>query len=319
MTDSLGLIWILLLFALGSWGLAQLLVPLLLRLQGPVCHPRVMRRRLGLLAQLPWLMPMLAATAMLLLAWAKQMDWVHDHCTGHLQHHPHFCLEHLPQLMLDYTHSLFVVMLVIAIAGPFVRLVMRFHAVAQRLLPIRQMSRGAGPLLRVDDERPLGFAAGIRRPKIFLSRGIARVLDKREQRILLAHEIAHIRHRDLLHSAALDVLLCLHLPWAARNLRQRWSEAMEAMADEQVAQRFERSEVAAVLLKLVRHAMQAPSAASATGSDVVQRIERLLMPAPALSKPIFEMLFLAGLFCFLVGAMTGHHALETLLGWALSL
>ena len=91
------------------------------------------------------------------------------------------------------------------------------------------------------------------------------------------------------------------------------------MADERVAQRFVRSDVAAVLLKLIRHSTQVPSPASATGSDVVRRIEHLLAPTPATSSSSFEQVFWAALLCLPVGIMTGHHGLETLLGWVMSL
>ena len=209
MTDALGLLWVALMFALAGWMLAQLLVPLLLQIQGQTRDPQKLRRHLGLLALLPWLLPASTTVGMLVLAWSKQMGWIHDHCNDHPQHHPHFCLEHLPELMLDHGHSLFAVALLLIMGVPFVRLFGHFRAVARRLAPIRQLSHGRGLLLWVDDERTLGFAAGIRRPRIFLSRGMDRLLDKREQRIVLAHEVAHIRHHDLLHSAVLAFLLCL--------------------------------------------------------------------------------------------------------------
>lgn len=299
---------------MSGWVIAQLLMPYALRFTGEQLHHRAMRRRLWRVALLPWLLPASLVVAAMLLAWAKQLGWIHDHCTEHLPHHPHFCLEHLPDFLPGYPQVFVLAIVFGLVLNRGISLAVGSFRQSRKVKALSGLSTGSGPVKRLDDERPLAFVGGLLQPRIFLSQGLAAQLDKRQQRIVLAHEIAHLRNADMLLNTVFEWLLLLHLPQQARTLRLRWRTGMELHADEQVAERFPRSEVASVLLSLAHQNTRAPTSASATGGNTVLRIQRLLNPVPLDASRFFERLFwivLAVIFGTAVGA---HHALETMLG-----
>lgn len=314
----LDLVWLLLLLFVLGGGIGALCAPFASRVLEWGAPARHARRRLWLVAALPLVLPAAAITGLVLLAAAKQLGWLPDHCPLHgSAGHPHFCFVHPPELALSHAHQLFALAVMAAAvllpAGPLVRARLQQHRV--RRLNRMAARKGALRILDVDDAQ--AFAAGLYRPRVFLSRGLLKRLSARERRIVLAHEVAHIRHRDLGGQLWFECLLRFHQPGCARTLRRHWRRNQEQAADDRAAARFGALEVAATLVKLARQpAAPASAGISALGDDPAARIERLLQPGAARAAGAgFELgygLAAAGVITIMVSA---HHSLETLLGY----
>lgn len=315
MTDWLGFLWMLMLLSAAGWLVAGVTTPLLLRVLPRPARATVTRRRLWLLALLPVLLPASVAAGVAVLGTAKAQGWLHDHCLYHAPHHPHFCFEHLPDLLLSYPHAFVAVLL----AGLLVYLAWgqfnQQRRQARHVAALRALASSRRRLKILENDQVAAFAAGLRQPGIFLSRGLLNRLDKREQRIVVAHEAAHIRHRDLWLNALYEALLLLHLPPVAGRLRQCWRQAMEEQADDRVAARFGPTAVAATLLDLTKLAAAPNGATAASGADTRARIERLLRQQEQTpSGWWFESAYWLALAAVGTFVIAEHHRIETMLG-----
>ena len=316
------LLWLFVLLWLLGWALALVLMPVaincLVRYPGSSqSHPR----RVLLVSALPLLIPSAATVAMAALASAKSWGWVHDHCRFHLPHHPHFCFEHLPDMLLGHGHGH--VAIGVGILSIFAWLVVRhfwqLHQQSTRLAVLTALSRGRGLLRVLADPRLTAFAAG-RHPHIYLSQGLLEQLTRHECRMVLAHEAAHIRHRDIWLSRWLDHLLLLQLKSCAGQLRRLWREAIEIRADAQVARRFGRLATAELLLRVTQSMQAAPVPTALGGGDVVARVYALLNGVSCKREaPLFEAVIAALLLVFMISLLASHHAVETILGVLITL
>lgn len=144
---------------------------------------------------------------------------------------------------------------------------------------------GNGPLVVLDDDMPDAFT--IPRPigRIFVTTGLLAALAIPEQRVVLAHEEAHLRfhHGWLRFTADIAAGFLPVLRPAATGVR----DSVERWADEYVARQVgDRTAVARAIAHaaLLRSAPPAGSAASvaarATDGDVTYRVRSLLEPAP---------------------------------------
>ncbi len=315
MKDWLGFLWMLMLLVAAGWLMAGMVTTGLLRLLSSATRAGINRRRLWLLALLPVLLPLSVAAAIALLGTGKSLGWLPDHCLYHAPHHPHFCFEHLPNLLLSYPHAFVAVLLLGLLLHLAGRQASHQWRQAREVATLRALASGQRRLKVLDHDRVTAFAAGLRRPGIFLSRGLLDRLNKRDQRIVVAHEAAHIRHRDLWLNALFEGLLRLHLPGTAARLRRRWRQALEERADDRVAARFGRTAVAATLLSLAKSTAPPRGATSAGGGDIRTRIERLLQPEPAPSGWWFEGAYWLALAAVGWLVIAGHHRIETLIGF----
>lgn len=310
-------LWLFALLWLSGWSAAQAIVPIatawLLRSSD---KGQLQPRHILLVCALPWLMPFAATLAMVSLAAAKRWGWVHDHCVFHAPHHPHFCFEHLPEMLLGHGHAVVAIATFMVLGALSVQHWRKLHRQSMQLAALTAFSRGRSMLLVLDDERVMAFAAGSKRPHIYVSQGLIGQLSHRERRMVLAHEAAHIRHRDLLFSRWLEHLLLLHFKPSANVLRRLWRDAIETRADERVATRFGRLETAELLLRLTKLTQPVPTPVAFGGGDIAARIHHLLYRAPTSrrERPFFETVVTAGLLALMAGLFISHHTLETLLG-----
>lgn len=76
----------------------------------------------------------------------------------------------------------------------------------------------------LDVDRPLAFVTGVRRPMLFISRWILDSFSQEEIRVLVAHELAHLRHLDNLLSW-LDAILLRAFAFLP-PLRLAWKESL---------------------------------------------------------------------------------------------
>ena len=311
MSGLLNLIWLLLAISLLAWALGNV-VAIALGALPPARSIRSERRRLWLLAALPGVFPLVSALSLVALSLAKALNWINDHCQDHLQHHPHFCLEHLPDLALSLSQSSPVIVIasgLLVLMATRIGAQFRQHrrsALLQRLVP------AASRLNHFQDSRPLAFAMGVRRPTIFLSSGMKQWLTKHQQRLVVAHEAAHIRNHDVIKNIAFEVLLSLHLQ--RRGLRRRWRLSAEVLADQQVARRFDALELAEVLVSLERAKLSSLYAMAITGGDTQTRIQELLVLEGAPAHPWLEWMIYPAVLALPALAAFHHHAVESLIG-----
>jgi len=134
----------------------------------------------------------------------------------------------------------------------------------------------------VKDVEAYAFAAGLARPRIWLSSGLLALLDEAELAAVLRHERHHLDRRDPLRVLLARSLAhgLFFLPVAAA-LRDLYLEAKEREADAASGANYE---LAAALLKLVQagsHLPPAASLAAAASASTAGRIHRLLGREPA--------------------------------------
>lgn len=316
MVPWLSLVWLLFLLALMVWAasvsLASVLTGYALTASS---SPSTRARRALLIAAMPWVAPLTAVGSVCLLAAAKPLGWIADHCIYHGPGHPHLCFEHLPALGLNQLHALGAGLALLCAALVLARFLKRERRMTAHVNALHALSNGGDRVRVLEDDRAIAFAAGLATPFVLVSQGLLRRLAPRECRIVLAHEVAHIRNGDLKSNLVFEILLLLHPFWTARTLRTVWRQALEERADDRVATRFGAEDVAAVLLKVLR--LATPDASlrfSAVGADPARRVARLLSPDELPSRWGFEIGYGASLLAGAVVVAGAHHALETLLG-----
>lgn len=304
----------LLVCAITSCVLASL-VPKLAR-RGPSVERR--------LAALAALLPLVLAGAVVLILALQSMVGI-DHCDTH-GHHAHLCLQH-GMLWAERPWAIAVVAAGLAIVAA--RGIALFASnVRGRVLVARlraQLPDGARVQL-VPSERVFCFVAGLRRPTIYVSTAARETLAPDEWEAMLAHELSHVTHRDLLHRLVLEVLLLFSAPLAGIVIRERWDAATERLRDADAAERTSSEAVASALVRMARaqalpRRLGAVAAFTATGAQLLAtRVESLLEGAPLgegnarqLARVVVGST-VATIALALVFAEPLHHALETLLG-----
>jgi len=105
------------------------------------------------------------------------------------------------------------------------------------------------PVLRISRAVPAMIAAGIVRPRVFLSGNAESVLSATELRAALNHEVAHLQRCDNLRKLLLRFVAFPGM----RDLEAAWLEATEMAADDAaVSSAGEALDLAAALIKLSR-------------------------------------------------------------------
>jgi Zn-dependent protease with chaperone function len=319
MTNAwLSMTWLLVAVMTVAWLVATAVAAALVRrAELPGLDPQARKLRLLLVALLPWTVPLIAVSAVLAPAIAKPLNLIAHHCVAHGPGHPHICLEHPPIVALSEWHWLVVAIAFLWMLWSLGTHVLRKRRAGSQLRSLLAFAGGSGPVRTLDTPHVVALAADPGLPVILLSSELRRRLRPRQRRIVLAHEVAHLRHGDLLFSRLIDALLVLHIKPVARRLRAAWRQAMEEHADDAVAARFGREDVAQALIQVARMpALDARSALRATGGNTVQRIERLLdAPAEMRGPAVFAAGYAGAMLGSWLVLVWAHHAIETLLGW----
>jgi beta-lactamase regulating signal transducer with metallopeptidase domain len=151
--------------------------------------------------------------------------------------------------------------------------------VARKIGAGRDDSTDSIPVLRVSGGAPPLTAAGILRPRVWLSRAAEFVLTERELQSALRHEVVHVRRRDNLRKL---ILRLVAFPGMA-ELESAWREATEMAADDAaVSSASEALDLAAAVIKLSRLApLEAPAElttalVNSPAESVNARVERLI-------------------------------------------
>lgn len=317
MSGLLAFVIILFITAAIAWAVGAILAAVCTSLLGVLkSTPSATLRRCMMIGLLPTAMPAVLVLSVGILAAAKPLGLIADHCLYHGPGHPHLCLSHLPAISPGTVLSLLVFALLASLVFIIWRHAIRQSRLLSELSSMASLARGTGPLRILTDKRKLAFATSAPQPLILMTSGMLDNLDRHQRRIVLAHEVAHLRHRDLVWNRVFEWLLLLQLPWISCTLRSIWQQAIEERADDVVVARFGRDNVAMTLLTLARpSAMQSAQALCVSGGNTLDRIERLLSPTTAGRKSkFFEMTYAIGLLAIPTFVIIAHHALETFVG-----
>lgn len=304
---ALGLVAVL---VFSLWLVANGLTPLLSRWLAKSSLSS-QRRQLWMLASLPLTLPISLISSLGFVWLAKHQGWMAQHCLN--AETSIFCMNTTPA---EFTAPLLFwlgVGLLLLIALSVTR---SWQKLAIEHLKTRSLAKLAGPvkhLTKLDHIQPQAFVVGVRHPVIFWSKQLNNLLTKQQQRIVLAHEISHIRRQDILKNLLFEVLLSFHL--APTRLRRYWQFNIEAQVDDRLTAQFDRLDIAEVLLKLSRDGSATQPGLAFTGSSSLYRIERLLHPKPSGFSGVLEAV-LWGLIGFtLLFTILEHHSFEGLISW----
>jgi len=317
--DWVYLLWPLALVALIAWVFGVIAVSLYLgRGWRSEPAPFIRERRLMLLAGLPWMWAILLVLTFNSVSLFDAIYSQEAHCSSHSHGHLHACSSS-DHLLASGAVELTVVGILLCLVGfNWARIAVRETGLHKRVATLSRLSRGRGKLRILDDVTPLALAVGVRDSYVLLSRGLLAQLTLRQRRVVLAHEVAHLRRGDTLRNVIFEVMLAIHPFWQAGKLRHHWRQALEESADDCAVEQFGREAVAETLIQVARVSRTNRSGMfSMSGAGTIHRIERLLAP-PASRQPIFpwlETLCLSTLVGVVLVGIYYHHGMETLAHW----
>ena len=182
----------------------------------------------------------------------------------------------------------------------------------------RDLGVGASGLVILHDDVPDAYALPGLRGRVVVSTAMLKELPAQERRVLLAHEMAHLRHRHHLYvlganlSAAANPLL-RPIAAAVREGVERWADeeaaavagdrhtAAQALARASLAQHHARSAHGRLNLALgMAHSM------------ILLRTQALLSPAPRPQRPLLVGVALLALAAVFGAVLAGHDTEQVL-------
>jgi hypothetical protein len=154
---------------------------------------------------------------------------------------------------------------------------------------------------QLDVDTPMMALVGVRRPCLFVTRGVLDALTGDELVAAVAHEVAHWRAADNLKRLAMrsapDLFTALPI---ARAVERRWASAAEHAADRRVADAVDAADATAVryslasaLVKVAKlmppmHPATVPISTLVDGGDVESRVHGLLADLAPVDRARFS-------------------------------
>lgn len=183
-----------------------------------------------------------AATTVALPAVLNDSEKFSQACSTHSDSLLHLCLWH-PSAN-DESTWLWIALAMLA--GYALWLAARATAglwqIHQKLVAMMRLSRRPGHadgFHVLAAEQPLALAFGLGRGQILLSTSLLEHLNPTQLRIVLAHEQAHVAHRDVITRLIAVVLSSIQLPGTRRRLLRDLELAMEQRCDRAAAEQVE--------------------------------------------------------------------------------
>lgn len=198
-----------------------------------------------------------------------------------------------------------------------------FLAASPFLLLWCRTARRAFRALTLPRERQLIATVGLFRPRILVSPRLDHVLDPQSFRAAIAHEQAHLRHRDPLRLWLAQLATDSQWPWPSARARYvEWRLSLELARDEEARARgIDGVDLASAILKVagVSSAVCGEGAGFlGDGQRLRERIARLLcpiMPENAGSPSVLPWaLLLAVVAALFAGAAYGEPVVRAFLG-----
>lgn len=323
----------LVLMAAAAWGLFLVAIssatalgfPFLRRPLGRL-HPNLRANALRAVAMAPAGL----ATVGVLLCFAPKLFGSAfsraDHCFQHADSHPHFCLDHPPQVSFGAELWMGLAVLGVALAVTVVIQGSRFRKSSRILRQLASTARfdARRRAWLIDSDLPVAMSVGVVRPRTLLSSGLLRVIPVRLVDAIVAHEHAHEHRRDGLWKLATELLSFGHFPGTRRAVTMDLELACEQACDEEAGLALgNRTRVAEALIAMerVRHDMGGlgPAALAFGAHGLAARVESLVSDSPGRSWDRRALLgsLVVAFGTAAIAADPLHHLTETLIHYVL--
>ena len=175
-------------------------------------------------------------------------------------------------------------------------------------------------IIVLESRTPVAFTAGLLSPKCYVTTGLIGQVTEAELDIILAHERAHIKHKDTQKKLFFALLASLYPKPIAQRLNRLFSLATEQLADAHVSQSYSVFDVAQTLVnaaKIRRFSGNSVNTVSINyfiTDDVDVRVRALVAPQKFRSFPWIHCLLIMMVTMTLsfAGVDTLHHLIEVI-------
>jgi len=268
----------------------------------------------------PALIGLLLAFFGLLPSWMDSHELATEHCSSHTNGIAHLCwfdpIVHLSSgLWIVGISVLASVLLFYAYKG--IHLLVKHWHFQTTLRLISQPDRQPG-VFRIASDHVFVFSSGLFTPYAFISSRLLEQLSAKQLDVVLAHEQAHCRRRDVLRRSLLALAALFHFPATRQHLLADLELAHEQICDAAAVQKVgDRFFVAETIVDIARKLntpfpRQDIGVIAFNGSHIDVRIQQLLeQPKPVNRYTVFfsSLLFIAFFSGVLALAMPLHHLL----------
>lgn len=263
-----------------------------------------------------------AATTVALPSVLHDSEKFSEACSTHSDSLLHLCLWH-PSAN-DESTWLWIALAVLAGYGIWLAAratagLWQLHLKLVAMMRLSRRPRHAGGFHVLAAEQPLALAFGLGRGHILLSTSLLEHLNPMQLRIVLAHEQAHVAHRDVIFRLIAVMLSGIQLPGTRRRLLRDLELAMEQRCDLAAAEQVESpilvAETIVAVERICRSSSQEQALLSmAFFSDFAsERVQALLSPRQACAYRTDWMLAVAMLSLCALSIGWLHHFTEFLI------
>jgi|APLak6261660806_1056025.scaffolds.fasta_scaffold00111_5 Zn-dependent protease with chaperone function len=263
----------------------------------------------------------LLAFSGLLPAWTDNHQIATEHCSSHTNRIAHLCwfdpIVHLSDRLWAVGISVLASIMLWNASKGIHLLVKHWHfQTTLRLVGQPDPQRG---VFRIASEQLFVFSCGFFKPYAFISSRLTEQLSAKQLDVVLAHEQAHCRRRDILKRLLLSLTALFHFPAARRQLQADWELAQEQICDDAALQKAgDRLFVAETIIHLARQLntrmleQDRIGVTAFNGSHIDIRIHQLLDPPQPMSRYAIVgagLLFIVFFIGLLALTMPLHHLL----------
>lgn len=268
----------------------------------------------------PAFMGLLLAFFGLLPSWTDSHEIATEHCSSHTNGIAHLCWF---DPIVHFSSAIWVAGISLLAAAVLfnvykgIQLLVKHWRFQTTLRLVGQPAPHSG-VFRIASEHFFVFSCGLFTPYAFMSSRLMEQLSAKQLDVVLAHEQAHCRRRDVLRRLLLSLAALFHFPVMRRHLLADLALAQEQICDAAAVQKVgDRLFVAETIVNLARKLnMQIPEqdigVIAFNGSHIDIRIQQLLEPPrPVKRCMVFfaALLFAVSLSGMLALAMPLHHLL----------
>ena len=174
------------------------------------------------------LSPAAATVALIVLSFPNlAFSFVADHCHGQ------DCSPHTLQMTLSSVQGMVTVSVAVSLlTGIFIVMALQLSSSRSKLKMLSYLSEPTAlPYKIVDSNSKLAWCAGLIKPEIFISRGLANKLTEEQMQIVLAHEFMHAKRKDNLRKWLLHWSSIVWTKHHRTRIKQDFSNYTEQVCD----------------------------------------------------------------------------------------